>query len=60
LQALALHHRKLGRVAAAEQNPPPNTARRPPRMIQLTRSAATVGVMALIVLVVIAGVVFLI
>jgi hypothetical protein len=43
-----------------EQNPPHTWARRVPRTIQLTMSAATVGVIALIVLVVIVGVALLI
>jgi hypothetical protein len=43
-----------------EQNPPPISARRVPRTIQLTMSVATVGVIALIVLVVIVGVALLI
>lgn len=43
-----------------EQNPVPISARRVPRTIQLTMSAATVGAIALILLVVIAGVALLI
>lgn len=43
-----------------EQNPVPISARLVPRTIQLTMSAATVGTIALILLVVIAGVALLI
>ncbi|WP_431876266.1 hypothetical protein [Amycolatopsis sacchari] len=43
-----------------EQNPPPAAARRVPRTIQLTMSARTVGVIALVLLVVIGGVALLI